>query len=176
MNTRITQLMIGMLLVGTLSAAYADGLLKVEQTVFGMDCAPCAYGLRTGLAKLPGVTKADVSLNDGKALIEFAPDSPATFTEIHELIIHSGFTPKEAVVTVQGHIAKAGDHLRLITHGTDQYDLTFSQAGDAASLKPDDNVVIQGQISELASGSIPSLSVQSVAAVNAPHNTPNSEH
>jgi copper chaperone CopZ len=170
MRTSFKYLAAGLILAGAVSAAQADGLLKVEQTVFGMDCAPCAYGLRKGLNKLPGVSKVDVSLNDGKAVVEFAPGSPTSFTQIHDLIIHSGFTPQAAQVTVQGHLVKAGDHLRLIASATDEYDLNFPEAGAAAALQPDEVVVIEGQIAGLAAGAVPGLSVQKVSV--APVRTP----
>src|SRR5205807_1431974 len=113
MDARIKQLLAGMFMVGAVAPAWADRLVKVEQTVFGMDCAPCAYGAQKNLSKLPGVTKVDVSMNDGKAVIEFSPESTTTLAQIREVLIHGGLTPKDALVTVEGRIAKAGNKLQL---------------------------------------------------------------
>lgn len=162
MNVITTRFSLLMTLLVVSAAAQADGLLKVEQTVFGMDCAPCAYTVQKGLSKLPGVTKVEVSLNDGKALIEFGPNSPTTLSQIREVLLHGGYTPKDAVVTVQGRIAKNGEHLELLANGTDRYDLLLGQTGGASDLKLDENVVIQGVVATPVSGMNPQLSVQNV--------------
>ena len=54
---------IGILGIGTVSGQ----ITKVDQEVYGMDCAPCAYGLERGLKKMDGLQEVRVSLNDGKA-------------------------------------------------------------------------------------------------------------
>lgn len=148
------------LLLGAVTAQ-ADGLVRVEQTVFGMDCAPCAYGLQKGLNKLPGATKVDVSLTDGKATVEFSPGSTATFAQVHEVVVNGGFTPRQAVVTVAGHVAQENGQLLLVANGGDRYRLTLPTGIDAASLKPGSAVTLQGEISaEAASEAVPSLIVQ----------------
>lgn len=65
-------------LIAAAGVARADGLIQAEQTIFGMDCAPCAYGTEQSLKKLAGVTSVTVSLNEGKASVTFAPDSETT--------------------------------------------------------------------------------------------------
>lgn len=159
MNKGIKQLMAGILMAGIVAPAWADGLVKVEQTVFGMDCAPCAYGAQKNLSKLPGVTKVDVSMNDGKARIEFSAGSATTLAQIREVLIHGGLTPKEAVVTVEGRIAKQGTKLQLVAGSDQHYDLVIAQTGDAASLAPDAKVIIQGQVAE---GGATNLNVESI--------------
>ncbi len=59
-------------------------LIQVDQEVFGMDCAPCAYGLERGLKKMDGVEKIKVSLNDGKAYLSLAPANNLTLKKIQE--------------------------------------------------------------------------------------------
>ena len=162
MDVRIKRLMVGILMAGVVAPAWADGLVKVEQTVFGMDCAPCAYGAQKNLSKLPGVTKVEVTMNDGKAVIEFSPESATTLAQIREVLIQGGLTPKEALVTVEGRITKTGDKLQLVAGANQQYDLVIPQGGDAASLAPDAKVIVQGQVAESISGSMPGLNVQSI--------------
>lgn len=141
--------------------AQADGLLKVEQTVFGMDCAPCAYGLQKGLSKLPGAAKVDVSLNDGKATVEFSPGSAVSFTQVHEVIVNGGFTPREATVTVAGHVVQEGSQLLLVANAGDKYRLVLPAGMDAAALKPGAAVTVQGQIPvESVAEAVPSLTLQ----------------
>ncbi len=162
MNAGIKRLVIAALLTGAASPAWADGLIKVEQTVFGMDCAPCAYGAQKNLSKLPGVAKVEVTMNDGIARIEFSPDSSTTLAQIRNVLINGGLTPKEAMVTVEGRIARAGNKLQLIAGDGQQYDLVMAQAADAASLAPDTRVIVQGQVAEGTAGPGTSLTVQSI--------------
>lgn len=162
MDARIKKLTLGLCLAGALTPAWADGLLKVEQTVFGMDCAPCAYGAQKNLSKLPGVAKVEVTMNDGKAVIEFSPESATTLADIREVLIHGGLTPKEAQVTVEGRLVKAGGKLQLVVSDSEHYDLTVPQGSEPASVAPDAKVIVQGQVAESTSGSIPSLDVQSI--------------
>jgi len=162
MKSLITRFSLGLLLAAAFTAAQADGLLRVQQTVFGMDCAPCAYGLQKGLAKLPGATKVEVSLNDGKATVEFGPDSGATFAQVHGVIVHGGFTPREADVTVAGHVVSEGGDLFLAGSGSERYRLVVTQAS-ASALKPGEAVTLEGTISaESASETTPSMTVEKV--------------
>lgn len=48
-------LIIVMAVFGTFSSNAQ--ITKVDQEVFGMDCAPCAYGLERGLKKMDGIEK-----------------------------------------------------------------------------------------------------------------------
>lgn len=163
MNSLSKQISLGVILVAAFTAAHADGLIKVEQSVFGMDCAPCAYGLQKGLTKLPGATKVDVSLNEGKATIEFAPDAPTTFSQVHAVIVNGGFTPKDAVVTVAGRITTEGGQLFLVVNADERYRLVFPQATAAADLKAGTSVTVQGGIqAESGSDPVPSITVEKV--------------
>lgn len=91
--------------------AWADGVRDIDQTIFGMDCAPCAAGVEQGLRKLPGVTSVRVSLNEGKAVVALSPDSGTTLAQIREVIRHNGFTPKDARATLVGRVVRQGDRL-----------------------------------------------------------------
>jgi copper chaperone CopZ len=153
----------GLALIGAAIAAHADGLLHVQQTIFGMDCAPCAYGVQQRLTKLPGVTKVEVSLNDGTADIGFASDSATTIPQIYDVLVQGGFTPKQAVVTVQGRIAKEGDRLKLIT-GDSQYELAFAHPGDSTAWQADAKVVVLGEIADPGAAGAPVLQVQKIEA------------
>lgn len=91
--------------------AWGGGLREVDQTIFGMDCAPCAAGVEKGLSKLHGVTSVRVSLNDGKAVIALVSDSHTTLAQIREVIRHNGFTPKDARATLVGRVVREGNRL-----------------------------------------------------------------
>lgn len=99
---------------------WADGMREVDQTIFGMDCAPCAAGVEKGLSKLHGVTSVRVSLNDGRAVIALVSDSRTTLAQIREVIRHNGFTPRDARATLVGLLVREGNQLLLDT-GTGRF-------------------------------------------------------
>jgi len=152
------------LLLGLTLPAYADGLLEVKQTIFGMDCAPCAYGVQQRLKKLPGITKVDVSLNDGVASIEIAPDSAVSLVQIHDVLVDGGFTPKQAAVTVVGHLTKDGDRWLLVS-GTNRYALVPPSSG-ASGWQPDTAVQVQGEVADPGAGGILELKAEKVEAAS----------
>ena len=133
------------LCIGLCSTAEADGLVRVEQTIFGMDCAPCAYGMQKNLGKLTGVSKVDVSIEQGVAVIDFAPNSPTTLADIHEVVLHGGLTPEKIVLTVQGAVTQRGDKLVLTDGSKEEYLLTGLSPAQTASLKPGTAVLVHGE-------------------------------
>ncbi|HKX98174.1 MAG TPA: heavy metal-associated domain-containing protein, partial [Steroidobacteraceae bacterium] len=90
-------------------AARADGLRELDQTIFGMDCAPCAAGVEQGLRKLHGVTSVRVSLNEGKAVVTLTAGNRTTLAQVREVIRHNGFTPKDARATLVGRVMRQSD-------------------------------------------------------------------
>ncbi len=56
------------------------------------------------MEKLDGVDKAEVSLNDGRVSVRFAPGNTVTIAELRRAIRNQGFTPKEAKLTLSARI------------------------------------------------------------------------
>lgn len=79
-------------------------LLEVKQTVFGMDCAPCAYGLEKRIQGMEGVQSATVSLNEGLLIADLKENNQLTLKKIREAVENSGFQPQEATITVAGKV------------------------------------------------------------------------
>jgi len=127
-------------------SAHADGLQHVQQIIFGMDCAPCAYGIQQGLLKLPGVQHVTVSLNDGNASVDLAPVNKVTLAEIQSVIRHHGFTPKGATVTLSGHLVKHGKQYYLSVQGASDYLLQISQPEILAKLPIGREVIAEGHV------------------------------
>lgn len=122
-------------LSGTLVApAWAGGLRELDQTIFGMDCAPCAAGIEKGIGRLHGVRSVRVSLNDGEAVVSLVPEGRTTLAQIREVIRHNGFTPKDARATYVGRVRRDGDRLWLET-GSERFVL----AADDAALEREAN-------------------------------------
>jgi|GEM_PF-838125 len=98
------------------------GLIKVDQTIWGMDCAPCAYGMEKGLKKLVGIKRVQVSLNKGNAVIEFVSDvKEPTLADIRRVVRDSGFTPKEAKVKISGTLKVQEHNVLLLQVGEMNY-------------------------------------------------------
>ncbi|MEO2052219.1 MULTISPECIES: heavy-metal-associated domain-containing protein [unclassified Allomuricauda] len=94
--------LIGIFGIGTISGQIA----RVDQEVYGMDCAPCAYGLERGLKKMDGLQEVRVSLNDGKAYLGLAEINDLTLRSIQEEVKKNGFSAKKAEVVLMGNATK----------------------------------------------------------------------
>lgn len=123
-------------------------LLQVNQTVFGMDCAPCAYGVEKGLQKLPGVNAAKVSLNKGKALITLNPVNNITLLTIRKNIIDNGFSPRDAEVKMKGSLKRLNGEMFIQVQS------------ESFWINPKSNPSIVSRLSKMASGSIVTISGQ----------------
>lgn len=119
--------------VGFGARAYAE-LLKVDQTVYGMDCAPCAFGVERGLRDLPGVTHVTVSLNDAKAVVALAPENTVTLDQIQRVIRHGGFDAREAEIEVRGRFLprSQGTGPSLVLESGERFTLRRASAPDKA--------------------------------------------
>ncbi|MEG3190962.1 heavy-metal-associated domain-containing protein [Lysobacter sp. D1-1-M9] len=118
-------------LLGAPTVALAQGLVHAKQTIFGMDCAPCAYGIEQGLKRLPGVESVKVSLNDGYAELTLAAGSSTSMQQIRAVIRDNGFTPKEARIDLEGTLALTPTP-QLIA-GETRYALALDNAAGAAA-------------------------------------------
>ena len=106
-------------------------LQEVRQTVFGMDCAPCAYALERRLGRLDGVEEVTVSLNEGQAVIRFAPESRADLGGLRAAVRDAGFDPREATLRVAGTLRRGGDRWVLVTPSGERF-YVEAAASDAA--------------------------------------------
>ncbi|MEW2923261.1 heavy metal-associated domain-containing protein [Muricauda sp. ANG21] len=112
--------LIGILGIGTISGQIA----RVDQEVYGMDCAPCAYGLERGLKKMDGLQEVRVSLNDGKAYLGLAEKNDLTLRSIQEEVKKNGFSAKKAEVVLMGNATKEDGQWYI---GTDNERFAVSQ-------------------------------------------------
>lgn len=121
--------------VFSLTATMAQ-LIKVDQEVFGMDCAPCAYGLERGLNKMEGLEKVQVSLNDGKAYLRLDADNKLTLQKIQKEVKSNGFSARNAEVVVVGTLTKNGNDWELEVNN-ESFEITPETDTDIKSnLKP----------------------------------------
>lgn len=136
------------LLAGVLPiSVFAGGLQHVKQTIFGMDCAPCAYSVEKGLKGLSGVEQVTVSLNDGYAEVHLGEDSQAMLAEIREVIRKNGFTPKEASVHVSGKVVRSDDGQLLLKTDVETFELNVADRAVLSQLSEKDSpVTVRGSI------------------------------
>ena len=96
-------------------------LLEVRQTVFGMDCAPCAYAVERRMSRLDGAVEVQLSLNEGFARVRFDDAHGTTLEEIRREVRDNGFGAREARIQVRGSIVREGSVVVLRTPIGDTY-------------------------------------------------------
>ncbi len=96
---------IALALVGAVAIsgpALADPHAVLEIEIQGMTCPFCAYGITKNLTKLPGVDKAQVSLNSQKARVVMKAGRSPNEQRIREVILDAGFTPESSEMHTDG--------------------------------------------------------------------------
>ena len=126
-------------------------LQEVRQTVFGMDCAPCAYALERRLGGLDGVEGVTVSLNEGEAVVRLAAENRADLGGLREAVREAGFDPRETTLRVAGTLRQEGRRWVLVTPSGERFHVE-SAAGDAARTalreRAGHRVVVTGRVAE----------------------------
>lgn len=126
----------------------------------------CAHAVRVAVEKLPGVTGAHVSLEDGRVTVRLAPENELAIADLRRAIRDQGFSPRGAEVRVSGRLEEGDDGPILRVPGS----------GVAYSLRADEDllarlreatgrdVLLQGRVAEDEDGTTPTrLQVSSVA-------------
>jgi copper chaperone CopZ len=96
-----------LILVFLPSNAYAE-YTRVELTIFGMDCAICAHGIRVAVHKVDGVESVELSLDKAQADIRLRPGNHVSLDQFRTIVKANGFDPRQATVTAVG-TARASD-------------------------------------------------------------------
>jgi len=138
-------------ILGTFSS-YAQ-LQKVDQEVFGMDCAPCAYGLERGLKKMDGLQDVRVSLNDGKAYLELSENNGLSLTKIQEEVKTNGFSAQKAEVVIEGKLNTENGTPQLKTD-TETYNIMNDASDDLSSKLKPGTVKVKGIVQDEEDGSL----------------------
>lgn len=138
-------------LLGTLSSEAQ--IQKVDQEVYGMDCAPCAYGLERGLNKMDGFQNVRVSLNDGKAYLELSKNNSLSLSQIQEEVKKNGFSAKKAEVVVEGTLINKNNGYKLVT-GTETYQILASISDDLNSKLKPGKIKIKGIVQDVEDGEL----------------------
>lgn len=94
----LTLLAFGLVAAGAYAGEEAKASLDVKISVRGMTCAGCASGVKAALEKVPGVTKAEVSLekNEASVTYEKGKTTPEALVKAVEKAGYKASLPKEA--------------------------------------------------------------------------------
>ena len=108
----------------------------------------CAHAVRVAVEKLDGVDEAEVSLDDGRVRVRFAPGNTVTIAQLRRTIRHQGFTPREAKLTLSARIELHGGALVAIVPGSGvAYAVTAEdQVRGRLSSSVGGIVVLQGEV------------------------------
>ncbi len=86
-------ILVCLFLFGAVAAQSAEPVQPVDIQVSGMTCPFCVYGVKKQLEKLPGVARAQVSLEKKLARITPRPGQTLDMKAIRKAITDAGFTP-----------------------------------------------------------------------------------
>ncbi|HZQ45331.1 MAG TPA: cation transporter [Acidobacteriaceae bacterium] len=129
---------------------------KVDMTVFGMDCAPCAHAIHVSMKGITGVDNVDVDLNTGLVSIQLTPGNVATMHQFNEAVERNGFTHKDAKIVAKGRITGTASAPVLEVTGTeDKYALAASAGAPNAASFLGKTVTVTGVLPQVAKGKIP---------------------
>lgn len=140
-----------MAILGTFSSKAQ--IQKVDQEVYGMDCAPCAYGLERGLKKMDGLKNVRVSLNDGKAYLELSENNSLSLRQIQDEVKRNGFSAKKAEVVIEGKLINKNGSFELET-GTETYSIVAGTSDDLNSKLKPGTIMLKGIVQDEEDGSL----------------------
>src|SRR5882762_9949414 len=80
------------------------------------------------MQKVPGVSSARVSLNDGLTILDLKPGNTVTLARLREVIKNNGFVSKEATIVARGDVVVRDGQLVLYAARTHE---VFALAADA---------------------------------------------
>jgi copper chaperone CopZ len=135
-------------------AAHAE-YERVNLTVFGMDCAPCAHAIHVSMKGIEGVDTVDVDLNTGLVTIQLVPGNNAAMRQFNQAVEKNGFTHKDAEIIVRGKLAGSANAPVLEVTGTqDRYALSPMAASlDIVSLLSK-TVTVTGELPQAPKGKV----------------------
>ena len=128
-------------------------ITKVDQEVFGLDCAPCAYGLERGLKKMDGIEKVRVSLNDGKAYLDLTANNSLSLKQIQEEVKQNGFSARNAEVVLEGQLIKKDNALKIRVKNEEYYLTLNTEQSLVNSLQPG-KVKVRGIVQDEEDGKL----------------------
>ena len=88
------------------------------------------------MQKLPDVEKVEVTLKQGRAIVQLKPGNTVHLDELVQKVRDNAFNPKEAKVSVRGELLSTGGKFQFKVLGAnDVYDLVLGPETSGAELK-----------------------------------------
>lgn len=88
------------------------------------------------MQKIPGVETVEVTLKQGRAIVQLKPGNTAHFDDLVQKVRNNAFKPQEAKVSVRGELVSTAGKLQLKVLGAnDVYDLVLGPETNGAELK-----------------------------------------
>lgn len=113
--------------------------------------------MRVGLKNIKGVDRVVVSLNQGKATIDFSVGNTVTMKQLQDALSKNGFNTKESDVVVQGQISMESGGAVLHVSGSNEEFKLAPDTGAAAvtNAVAGKTVVVTGKITVTSMGKVP---------------------
>ena len=108
--------------------------------------------------KVAGVTKAEVSLNQGTVTLALKAGNKVTLEQVRSIIRKNGFTPKDAHVRAAGRLIERGGRPALELTGLDEVVLL-----DKAPSGQGEMVTVTGTIPPARDDAPPTMTVEDIA-------------
>lgn len=84
------------------------------------------------MQKIPGVSRARVSLNEGLTVLDLKDENSVTLSHLRQVIRNNGFVTREAQVVARGLVTISGNQMRFEVSGSGE-SITLSPAEKAAA-------------------------------------------
>ena len=110
--------------------------------------------MRGGLKKIEGVRDANVSLKEGVATIELAPDNRVRVARVWKVVRDNGFTPRTSAIRADGVVAIRGDTVIVTVGGSEEplvaenADATIDRVAELRALGPGARVRVEGDLGQ----------------------------
>lgn len=104
--------------------------------------------MRVAVEKLDGVESAEVSLNEGRVRVRFAPQTGVTIAELRRTIRNQGFSPQEATLTVSARMERRNGAMVAVVPGSGASYIVAAEADVQTRLSAaaGSEVVLEGRI------------------------------
>ncbi len=90
-----TALILAFLVVSFSQAQDGNNSQQIKVEVDGLSCPFCAYGLEKKLMEIEGITKVEISVEKGEALLSLDGETEVDPERVKAEVKKAGFTPRE---------------------------------------------------------------------------------
>lgn len=142
-------------LIGMCALAAQGEYVQIDMTVFGMDCPPCAYAIRSSMRGIRGVDAVNVDLNTGLVNVKLSTGNNVEMRQFNEAVEKNGFVHQSSDLWARGTVSGSANAPFLDVTGTrDRYALVPLAAGMDLSGLIGKTVLVEGVVPQSARGKV----------------------